>query len=201
MSGKVLILGNGISRRQPSVLAVIDSWDGELWGCNRVFLDYGMRLARLTGHAEVLVEAQAWKDAHGSAFEIWGGNLGAIKADWHEFACPVALRKDSGTTLVAQALEEQRPEIVCAGFDLGGFDLCSPGADKQDKSVWVDRWRTLAKVYPGLPGLRFLGHDHRPFILSAEPRRTYSKRYLDGKPHIADREYVEVFESFKAASA
>ena len=189
-----MILGNGLSRLLYS--AEIDSWPSDLWGCNRAFLEYGARLTRITGHVIVMEEAEVWRDKNGAAFEIWGGHLGAGKRGWNIFTCPAELRKDSGTTMVAQALHEERSQIVCVGFDLGGKDVGSPGIDRQDKKIWVWRWRTLARVY-GLGSIRFVGHDHKPFILDESRSATeYARAYMRGRPHITDPGYVDLYHRF-----
>jgi len=188
---EVLILGNGISRLLHEEF--IAAWKGELWGCNRIYLHYGPRLTRLTGHIEVLREAREYRKATGCTFEIWGGHLGGVDDDTKRFTCPAHFCKDSGTTLVAQALEEGFERIVCCGFDLGGVDVYSPEVATANKKNWVLRWRLLAQHY-GLDRIEFLGHDHKPYILSDASEAAYMKRYRRGRPHIPDAEYRELFE-------
>jgi len=54
---KVLLLGNGISRLLYK--DYINKWKGEIWACNRAFLEYGDRITRIAGHDEVMEEAAA----------------------------------------------------------------------------------------------------------------------------------------------
>jgi hypothetical protein len=184
----VLILGNGISRA--GFTRAIEEWPGELWACNYAFREFGGKLTRLTGHLEVLAEARRYRREHGLSFQLWGGNLGAGQQQLvdHVFSCPREFWKDSGTTLVAQALQEGRL-VSCCGFDLGGLDMLSPGLENQDKSCWVRRWRELARHY-GLATVTFWGHDHRPFILGNRPAYTYMRLYRAGKPHLGDPAYL-----------
>jgi hypothetical protein len=184
---EVLVLGNGISRLGFDKL--IREWPGEVWGCNRAYLEYGAKLSRLTGHTDVLADAARYQDQHAEArFELWAGNLGKLIDGAKPFTCPPKFRHDSGTTMIAQALEERR-SIACVGFDLGGWDVSSPGLENYDKSEWVQRWRLIASHY-GLAHVRFIGFDHKPFILSDKPADTYARDYKYGIPHIDDPEYL-----------
>lgn len=188
---EVLILGNGISRKGQDDLVL--SWPGEVWACNRAFTEYPEKITRLTGHAEVLTEAAEYKDQHpSSTFELWSGHLGKPADGAHRFTCPREFLRDSGTTLAAQALEEGR-RIALLGFDLGGWDIHSPGLVGQDKTAWVTRWRELIARY-GAERIRFLGHDHMPFLLSSKAPDKYAKRYTSGKPHIEAPEYIATWE-------
>lgn len=199
----VMIVGNGISRLL--YRDEICAWTGEMWACNWIFeeqmrppapMTFGQRLTRLTGHVDVMEKADAWKPAHNGTFEIWSGHLGVGRPGWRVFTCPPSLRKDSGTTLVAQALQEKRPEIICVGFDLGGKDVLSENGDKADKRSWVMRWRTLQKVY-SLQTVRFVGHDHKPFILDqGRDPREYARKYMYRQPHIPDPAYVALYNKF-----
>jgi len=162
---EVLILGNGASRI--FYRDFINKWEGEMWACNRAYRDFGQDLTRLTGHQKVLAEAEKFRDVNGWKYEIWGGHHGAILSEnWHRFSAPVELLKDSGSTLVAQALEEKYDKILVCGFDFGGFDLYSP-IEKQNKVNWVQRWRNIALRY-GLDSVIFIGYDHKPYLLSGE---------------------------------
>jgi len=180
----ILILGNGISRL--SFDAQIRAFTGEIWGCNRVYIDYGDILTALAGHSDVMREAEAWREKTGATF--------AILPDSRPYSCPEIYRKDTGTTLVAEALTRGHDVIVC-GFDLGGLDVYSPDHEKKDKSVWVKRWRLiLSEFWPDR--VTFWGHDHKPFILSGRPEREYSARYMHGVPHIEGDGYDEALKSW-----
>lgn len=191
----VLILGNGISRTTPESQKFIREWEGELWGCNRVYLDLGHRLTRLTGHIDVMREAREYKASTGCGFEIWGGHTGGVDDQTRCFTCPIQFRKDSGTTLVAQALEEGFQRVVCCGFDLGGPDMYSSRHREFNKKNWVLRWRGIAEHY-GLDRVEFVGHDHKPFILSEANASAYPNRYLRGLPHLPDPAYRQAFGKF-----
>ncbi len=186
---EVLILGNGISRLLHE--DTIRSWPGELWGCNYAFREFGPQLTRLTGHVAVLREARAYRDQHGFAYQIWGGHLSGIDPDMHAFTCPRQFCKDSGTTLVAQAFEEGYERIRVVGFDLGGPDVLSPGIEDQNKTMWIKRWRELARHY-GLARVRFVGYDHKPMIQGDFNERFYARRYQSGQPHIPGEEYARL---------
>jgi hypothetical protein len=86
MSGtakKVLILGNGISRR--SFTDAIESYPGEVWACNYAFREFPKKITRLTGHREPLAEAQELKDREGLSLEIWGGPISGGNQAWKKF--------------------------------------------------------------------------------------------------------------------
>lgn len=195
---EVLVLGNGISRLGKD--EVVNSWPGEVWGCNRAFEEFPSKLTRITGHDNVLEEAAAYRVPRPEAsYEIWAGHLGRISGAFHPFTCPPQFRNDSGTTLVAQALEEGK-SVAAFGFDLGGYDIHSPGLEKHDKSAWVKRWREIIAYY-GAKRIRFIGYDHMPFLLSGEPTSKYAADYLVGAPHIDSPEYRAAWEKHTGRSA
>jgi hypothetical protein len=195
---EILVLGNGISRLAYD--ETIRNWPGEVWGCNLAYLDYPGKLTRLTGHKEELINAAAEREKHeGWNFELWAGNLANTIKDVHRFTCPKQFQHDSGTTLIAQALYEGHNVAAC-GFDLGGPDIHSPELENVPKWNWVDRWRALLAEY-GADRVRFIGHDHMPFLLGDQPSDAYCHRYLHGRPHIADPEYIEIWEQFTGRSA
>ncbi len=187
-----LILGNGISRL--SYVDLIKEWMGEVWGCNLAFLDFPEKLTRITGHSDVMQKAKDSRDKYQYGFKIWGGHLGTDLATEETFDCPRQFRKDSGTTLIAQALHEGRKVSVC-GFDLGGPDIHSPGLENQLKHSWVQRWRKLFEVYDH-NRVGFIGYNHKPYIFSGRSSMQYSQRYRNGRPHIMDTDYLSVWENW-----
>lgn len=189
---ETLVLGNGISRL--SYIDIIKNWLGEVWGCNLAFLDFPDKLNRITGHANVMLQAKEYREKYRHDFEIWGGNLGANIATDKKFDCPEIFRRDSGTTMLAQALHEGRNIAVC-GFDLGGPDIHSPGIENQLKHNWIQRWRKLFEVYDH-KRVRFIGYDHKPYLFSGRSSMQYSQRYRNGKPHIIDPDYMEAWEQW-----
>ena len=168
----ILILGNGLSRL--AFDQKIREYKGEIWGCNRVFIDYGDKINALHGHADVMEEAEVWRVTHGQAFKIF--NKG------EEITCPEIYRKDTGSTLVAEALTRGH-DVICAGFDLGGADCYSPNHEKKNKSTWVMRWRLIFSEFDSAR-VTFWGHDHKEFILSNRPANEYSRKYTRGEAHI-----------------
>jgi len=195
---KVLILGNGISRL--SYDGFIRSWDGEVWGSNWIFTEYGEILTRLNGHIEPMKAAAEARKKDGHSYQIWGGHLGKLSVVDKDFTCPHEYRKDSGTTHVAQALHEGFEKIVCCGFDLGGPDVLSPDMAMQDKRSWVRRWRAIANKW-GLERIEFIGFDHKPYILSDRPDYEYQNRYKRNRPHIPDADYYQAFEKHTGEKA
>lgn len=185
MNSQILILGNGLSRL--SFEDDIQSFPGDVWACNRAYLDYGDKISALAGHADVMQEAKKYRDAHGQGYSIFGINK--------EFTCPDKYRKDTGTTLIAEALTRGYNVIVC-GFDLGGLDVYSPNHEKKNKSTWVQRWRLIFQEYDP-DRVTFWGHDHKPFILSNRAPIEYYREYSRGKPHIKDGTYPEIQKSWK----
>lgn len=179
----VLILGNGISR----VLfdKQIREWQGEIWGCNRVYLDYGKELTLLYGHADVVREGGLYRDKNNLHYKLAGTNEFQLK-------CSFLFRKDSGTTLAAEALTRGYKIILC-GFDLGGKDVYSPGMDKKNKSIWIDRWRLIYERF-GSNNISWWGHDHSVFILSKKDHAEYYKKYSKGIPHLPESDYAIVLD-------
>lgn len=188
----VLILGNGISRLSYS--AIINGWPGQVWGCNRVYLDFPHKLNRLTGHFDVMEQAKEYRELHQYKYEIWGGHLGNGSLYDNKFDCPPQFRKDSGITLVAQALHEVENVTVC-GFDLGGPDIYSPGIENQLKHNWVQRWRSIFEVYDHRR-VTFIGYNHKDYILSNRSSMQYAQRYRAGKPHVMDSDYLEAWKKW-----
>jgi hypothetical protein len=196
-SGEVLILGNGISRLAYDSL--IRTWPGEVWACNKAYLDYPEKITRLTGHKEVMLEAVEFRKEHGLLYEIWANNLGNFEFADRDFDCPADMKRDSGTTLAAQALYEGRNIALC-GIDLGGPDIHSPDNEKKAKHNWITRWRKIIEVY-GKDRIRFIGHNHMPFLLSGKAPSEYSRRYMQEKPHIPNEEYFDVWEKWAGRPA
>jgi len=187
---KVLILGNGISRLL--YYDFILNWKNEIWACNFAFKEFGHILNRLTGHGWVMEEAEKEKIKRGWKFEIWCGDFPVTHK---KFTVNERFLSDSGTTLVAQALEENYEVYLC-GFDLGGFDILSPGKIRR-KDHWVRRWHSINKWY-GLNSVEFIGHDHKVFIENGGSTRKYSRDYVtNNQPHIPGEEYQDLFYRFQ----
>ncbi len=182
---KVLILGNGLSRL--SFDAQIRSFDGEIWGCNRVYLDYAEVLTYLWGHIDVMPEAIEYRDANGLSYKI-------MEIE-EPLQCQNRFRKDTGTTLVAEALTRGLEVSVC-GFDMGGPDVYSWNHEKKNKKDWIDRWREIFRIF-GSNKIEWWGFDHGPFLRSGEPSGKYARKYLSGSPHIDSDDYREVLKSWK----
>lgn len=199
MSDAVLILGNGISRL--SHVDAIRAYDGEVWGCNYVFHEFPEKLTRLTGHVEPMIEAQEWKEKYGYRYEIYTGVLTKKRPDWHSFTCAHRWLRDSGTSLVAQALHEGRHVIAC-GFDLGGPDVYAPDQWRVNKESWVRRWAEIILQWGG-KRITFWGHDHREYLdMVNAGRRTasaYANKYGRKMPHIPGDEYRDLHEQYVGA--
>jgi hypothetical protein len=172
---KVLILGNGLTRLEFD--KQIRDWKGEIWGCNRIYLDYGDILTGLAGHTDVMQEAALDRDAKGNTYKIMGG----IE---DPYICKPLYQKDTGTSLVAEALTRGYQVELC-GFDIGGLDVYSPGHEKKNKTTWVQRWRLILGEF-GADRVTFWGHDHKPFLLSNRPANEYWNQYRKGESHAGD---------------
>lgn len=185
MTGTVLILGNGISRL--AFEKEIKEFRGEVWGCNRIYLDYGDKITALAGHADVMQEALVARDASVHKYDIFGIDV--------EFFCQPIFQKDTGTTLVAEALT-QKKKVICCGFDMGVLDVYSPGHEKKNKSTWIQRWRLILAEF-GSENVSFWGYDHKPFLLGRQAAGTYSEKYTRGKNHIETDEYQKQAKEWK----
>jgi hypothetical protein len=184
---KVLILGNGISRKIiPGVKDFVNNWPHEIWGCNRVFYEYlGGQLPSLDlliGDYDALLEASYF---HLGNCKIYGKTI-KVKKILNYPILPIAKNfiHDSGTTLVSYAFLKKYDHIYLAGFDLGGKDVYMKDHEKKDKSTWVNHWRYLAKKFD-FNKLEFVGKDHKKYILSNELSNKYAKLYMNNKNHIA----------------
>jgi hypothetical protein len=124
-------------------------------------------------------EAREWRDDNGKKFKIFEQD--------EALSCRPIFRKDTGTTLVAEALVRGY-DVICVGFDLGGADLYSPGHEKKNKTSWVERWRFIMGEF-GPDRVTFWGHDHKPFILSHRAANEYAQQYTRGIPHIPSGDY------------
>lgn len=187
MTQNVLILGNGISRLPYD--QKIREYPGEIWGCNRIFWEYGDVLARIAGHRDAMEEAARYRSEHGCQYQIYGGHL-SKRCDARPFTVAPEWITDTGTTMVAQALYEGFSVEVC-GFDLGGADVLSPGIETQSKPQWVKRWRTILARF-GSDRVQFWGYDHKPYLMSSDGASKYANAYLYGRPHIPTDEYKEL---------
>jgi len=192
---EVLILGNGISRLLHEDL--IKGWHGELWACNYAYLEWGHKLTRLTGHIDVLFEAIEHRDRNQHSYEIWTGDIWRFPEDTQKLkkvSCKPEFCKDSGTTLIAQALTDGFERILLCGFDLGGRDIYTVNLYQHNKSSWVERVRAIRKAFPvAFEGVEFVGYDHMPFIAGNADRKAYYKRYIAGQPHIPDPAYIALY--------
>lgn len=184
--GTVLILGNGISRL--AFDEQIRGFHGEIWGCNRIYLDYGDVITGLSGHTDVMQESSDYRTEHDQKWRVMG-------SEEDPYTCRELFRKDTGTTLVAEALTRGHDVIVC-GFDIGGLDVYSPAHEKKNKTSWVERWRLILSEF-GSDRVTFWGHDHKPFLLSSRPASEYSRKYLRGQPHIEGDGYDEAARNWK----
>lgn len=182
---EILILGNGISRIPFD--QQIRQWPGLLWGCNRAYLDFGVELDALAGHEDVMREAEKYRDAHGLKYQI----LGSVE---NPYTCKPLFQKDTGTTLVAEALTRGL-KVNVVGFDLGGLDLYSPGHEKKNKTTWVNRWRLILRKF-GSDRVTFWGYDHKPFLLSHKHPSEYARSYMHGKPHIDNDQYDKIAKAW-----
>lgn len=192
----VLIVGNGISRL--AFTDQIKTYKGEIWACNNAYKEFGPYLKRLTGHVDVLYEAEKYRNEHNLSFEIWSGNLGKPDINWRKFIVPAKWYRDSGTTLIAEALFERYDNIELVGFDLGGADVYALDQYKVDKTSWVKRFVDIEKEW-SLKSIKWWGYNHTPFIQKCVKNpgfaHMYYKAYGEGDPHIKDMSYINLFKS------
>mgnify|MGYP005838820931 CR=1 FL=1 len=186
---KVLIVGNGTSRQDPIVSQFVKNWtEHELWACNWAFREYESgelpRLDVLVGDYTALVEAAPFIQERHWKIKIYGKNARSYSIPGvSQIPMDQQFVRDSGTTAVAFALSSKFEEVYIAGFDMGGPDIYQQKHERRNKSIWVDNWRRLNRVF-GLDNVSFVGYDHKPFILSDKPADTYAKVYMKGKNHL-----------------
>ncbi len=194
---RVLIIGNGISRLEFD--KEIREYQGEIWGCNKAYLEFGEILTKLTGHEEIKQEALiAKKENPNMNFSILSTNR---KRDYEQLQCHKKWHKDSGTALVAEALHRGFDRIDVAGFDLGGPDLHSPKHEELARHRWVQRWVKLSYEF-GLEKVYFWGYNHKNYIQNCRDGKEsidkYRHKYKHGKPHISTDFYKKIFADYKA---
>lgn len=188
---KVLILGNGVSRVHHKEF--IQNWKDEIWGCNSAFKEFHKgdlhRLDVIMGDYKALLEIIEFQKKNKTPYKLYGKHLKAKQLQGVELV-PVEKKfiNDSGSTLVALALTKGYDRIVCVGFDLGGPDIYVKGHANRNKEKWVRNWRLIAGKW-GLDKIKFIGYDHKPFILSNQPSETYAQLYMNGLNHI---EYLSI---------
>ena len=188
---KVMIIGNGVSRLDYQ--KEIAEWDGEIWGCNSIYLEIAsgslQRLDRVIGDKDAVKKAIQYKNKYGYNYIVY--NKFVVKKKDIPGAIPITIPKrfvrDSGSTLVAMAIIEGYDDIVCVGFDLGGKDIYVKDHDKKNKSTWIRNWRRLAYDLC-IDKVRFLGKDHKPYIISRDSETAYADKYLRGENHLG---YIE----------
>jgi len=84
--------------------------------------------------------------------------------------------------------------LLC-GFDLGGRDIHSPEVHTQNKSNWTKRIRAIRDAFPeAFQAVEFVGYNHMPFVNSNISVKSYYQRYILGKPHIPDPEYIALYK-------
>jgi hypothetical protein len=189
----ILILGNGLSR-----LAFdnqIKAFDGEVWACNYAFRDYPEKITRLTGHIEPLEEAEKEKKEKGYKYDIYSGVCAKKRQDWKNFTVNPRWLRDSGSTLIAQALHDGYKVILC-GFDFGGPDVYCAEQWKQNKRTWVRRMVEIIREW-GSDNIEFWGFNHMPYIKNVfsgvEKDDKYWQDYRKRKPHLNDGTYQKIF--------
>jgi hypothetical protein len=196
MGSRVLIVGNGVSRL--AYESYIVGFAGEVWACNRAYQEFPDKIARLTGHREPMLEAQAWKERHGYKYQIFAGPLSRLHPEWLPLTCAPKWHRDSGTTLVAEALT-QGFQVEAVGFDMGGPDVYWPDAYQTDKTAWVRRWCEIIEEW-GERRVNFIGHDHKPFLRDAAMHKAkagrYAAKYKARRPHIPGEEYRKIYEGY-----
>lgn len=183
---EVLILGNGVSRLEYQNF--IEKWGSEIWACNSAYLEYykGIipRLDVIIGDHASLKDVVQYKKKYGGKFLIFGKNPRSTTLPGVKMVdVPRSYIKDSGTTLVARAILQGYDIIYVLGFDLGGRDLYVKGHESRNKERWIKNWRFLAGQL-GLDRVKFVGKDHKPYILSNDPSDKYAQLYLNGYDHI-----------------
>jgi hypothetical protein len=198
----VLILGNGISRLAHE--KEIFSWQGEVWGANAIYREvskegrYGQILNRLSGHRNVLEAAREFREEKGYSYELWAGHHGRLMEGAKPFTVEREFLRDTGTSLVAQALHEGHSVTVC-GYDLGGPDIHSPGLWSQNKRNWVSRWVDIFRKWGESP-VNWIGHDHSEYVLSVLRGKSdsgaYARNYIRRRPHIPGDVYNKIWKDY-----
>jgi hypothetical protein len=192
----VLIVGNGISRL--AYTKQILDFKGDVWASNYAFWEFSEKLTRLNGHQVCLLEAQNWKDQYGCNFEIYAGPIAKKRPDWKMFSVGPKWQRDSGTTLICEALHLGF-KIEVVGFDLGGPDVYAPEHRYVDKTSWVNRWAEILQEW-GLDSIKFWGHDHKEFISKVinnpQIAKEYSRLYRSRKPHLENETFKKTYEEF-----
>lgn len=109
MKNNVLIFGNGASRTENDVLKFINSFDGDIWGCNKFYTEI-FKLPRInliaSVHEEYTTEAIKFKDENNLNYEI-------LTAD--KFKNYIGY--STGSELINEAILRGYEKIYLVGFD------------------------------------------------------------------------------------
>jgi hypothetical protein len=184
-----LIVGNGISRLTPEISHFIEDWDGEeFWICNNAYKEFGMLATMWHGHYELMDEVVNYIHSNNSPMKIYGSK--APLSLRFNSTCPNKYRRDSGTSLVAEAFTRNY-DVYCAGFDMGGPDIY--GWMMRGSTSWLKRWKEIYNAYR--KQVVFIGQDHNPVIMNSHRHGEYQSKFLHGKPHINTPGYATLFWS------
>jgi hypothetical protein len=117
---KVLILGNGVSRKEEPDKTFISNWADEIWGCNGAFVEEDIPFTRIGSlHSFMAEKMVLYKKRYKKEWRIFSKKgMPGVEEFYY------ALRGgNTGYQWILQALYENFDKIYLSGFDFGGPDL------------------------------------------------------------------------------
>ncbi len=137
LNKKVLILGNGISRREKQNEDFIKNWYEEIWGCNGAYKESFpfTRIGLLD--KKILKEVLEYKDKNKRTYDVFYKKELKNKTKKFFYAQKGG---NTGYQLILQALYEGFDEIYLLGFDFGGSDIYT---ETKNGSVFQKRFKEI----------------------------------------------------------
>jgi len=173
---KMLLIGNGVSRKKEEIQKFIEEWQDEIWIFNYAYKEYGKKATRWSGHVELIQEANKYKKRYKCNYDIYTNAETIIP---HKNFDHLYLF-DSGTTALRQALLEEY-DCWLVGYDLGGADIYSPEHYKINKTGWVKRMYQI--WFNNQDRIHFIGVDHSE-IFRSRKFWLYYEKYSKGINHL-----------------
>lgn len=156
---RVLILGNGKTRKNESIIKRIKEWEGEIWVCNEAYKEYKSfpRLDRVgTVHNDLAKEIVDFKEKKELDFDIYVRDIITDK----DYKNKVKYFKDkrgwsTGNLMIIQAILDEYKEINLVGYDFGGPDVYQEN-DRPGKN-FSKQFKAIRKEFGYFKGFKFWG--------------------------------------------
>jgi len=161
LNEKVLILGNGKSRLQPSVKKFINKWRHRIWVCNEAYREVeNVRTIKAVGCREkyMVDKALQYKLNNNYDYDIFTLKFDGFE-EYENKQLGVFLFKEqrnwsTGILLVLQAIYEEFEEIVLGGFDFDNSNIYN--SSEQNGALFKKQFLSVSKEF-GIKNMSFIG--------------------------------------------